>query len=148
MNNQNVKIYLIISGILLLIFLILIFYPVNKKTTQLNEKQSSLPMPTSVEINIENNRQNNNQPLIISPAEFTGVLENEPPDNIKNQALEKQNLRNLTPYDSGLFKIDFDYNEDKFVVYLNEPKQENKSEFLKWLKNNFPNLPENQFNFR
>ncbi len=147
MNYQNVKVYLFISVVLIILFIVLIFYSTNKKSSQLDDQQILIPTPTSIEINKENNFQNN-QPIIITPAEFTGVLEEEPPENIKNKALEKQNLRNLTPFDSGLYKIDFDYSEDKFIVYLNEPKEENKKEFFKWLKENFPNLPENQFNFR
>ena len=63
-------------------------------------------------------------------------------------ALQKQDLRNKTLFDTGLFQIDFDYGEDKFVVILAEPKGENRQQFNQWLKDNYPSLNVNQFNFK
>jgi len=150
-NTHNIKSYLLISGVLIILFLLVIFYPINKKSYNQQVIENYFPTPTK----IETRKKTLISPsvslpttIIISPVDFTGVLEEETPQEVKDQAIEKQTLRKLTPFNSGLFKIDFDYREDKFIVELSEPKEKNKQEFSKWIKDNFPNLKENQFNFK
>lgn len=147
MNPPNIKIYLAVSGVLIILFLFVNFYPFNKKlTTNQQSIDTNLPTPTSIEIN-QSSSTDDLLPTLPS-ADFTGVSDEEIPPEIYNAAFQKQKLRNQVPFDIGLFKIDFDYAEDKFIITLYEPKEKNRSQFDQWLKNNYPNLNINQFNFR
>ena len=144
MNPPNIKTYIIISGVLIFLFLIVSFVPFGKKNNN-QPGSENFPTPTLV----EGNQLPSTSPLpTIEPMDFTGVAEEEIPPEIAVPASEKENLRSQTPFDTGLFQIDFDYGEDKFIVTLAEPKQENRQQFDQWLKNNYPNLNSNQFNFR
>lgn len=144
MNTPNIKLYLAISGVLIVLFLIVIFVPFGKKPTKPQSPIHTVPTPTLVIVDQSHDIQN----IVEEPIDFTGVADEEIPPNIANTAAEKQNLMNQTPFDSGLFKVDFDYSEDKFIITLAEPKQENRQQFDQWLKDNYPNLSTNQFNFR
>lgn len=144
MNTPNIKLYLAISGVLIVLFLIVIFVPFGKKPTKPQSPIHTVPTPTLVIVDQSHDIQN----IVEEPIDFTGVADEEIPPNIANTAAEKQNLMNQTPFDSGLFKVDFDYSEDKFIITLAEPKQESRQQFDQWLKDNYPNLSTNQFNFR
>ena len=144
MNTPNLKLYIGISAGLLLVFIILVVFPFGKKSIN-NQSPiiNNFPTPTTVEIS----NQSAIEPTIPS-SDFTGVAEEELPQSVVDLSTQKQQLRSQIPFDTGLFSIDFDYGEDKFVVTLNEPKDQARTEFNDWLKNNYPVLNINQFNFK
>ncbi|KKQ23226.1 MAG: hypothetical protein US40_C0016G0014 [Candidatus Roizmanbacteria bacterium GW2011_GWC2_37_13] len=146
MNTPNIKIYLAVSGVLIILFLIVTFVPFGKKSTSNQPPTTNFPTPTSVEIN--QIPDTSNQSPMVESVDFTGAAEEELPPEVMDAALQKQDLRNKTLFDTGLFQIDFDYGEDKFVVILAEPKGENRQQFNQWLKDNYPSLNVNQFNFK
>lgn len=147
MNPPNIKIYLAISGILIVLFIVITFYPFGKKiNTNQQPLNTNFPTPTSIKTNKP--PKTNYQSPTIKPVDFTGVAEEEIPPQVYDAALQKQELKNQVPFDTGLFKIDFDYSEDKFIITLAEPKGENRIQFDKWLKENYPLLTTNQFNFK
>lgn len=79
--------------------------------------------------------------------EFTGA----PLDlsgEVKKQAKARTDLLEKVPYTQKEFSIDFDYREAKFIVTLSEPKDESKKVFLKWLKENYPNISEDEVIFK
>ncbi len=145
MPTPNMKVYLAISGVLIVLFLVVTFIPFGKKSTD-DQPQNNFPTPTTIEANPTSGV--NNQVPTVAPADFTGVSEQEMPQEAANISLQKQDLRSKVPLDTGLFQIDFDYGEDKFIVTLAEPKAENRQQFGQWLKENYPSLDNNQFNFK
>ena len=144
MNPPNIKVYIMISGAIIILFLIVTFIPFGKKIG--NQTPENFPTPTLVEVN-QSPDGDNQQPMVES-VDFTGVAEEEISPEIIDAATQKQNLMNQTPLDTGLFQIDFDYGEDKFIVTLAEPKTENRQQFDQWLNDSYPSLNLNQFNFR
>lgn len=151
MQTPNIKIYLAVSGILIVLFLIVTFVPFGKKP--INNQPPTInnfPTPTLVEVNrppVTNPLTTSLSPTI-EPADFTGVKEEELPQEIKNISLQKQDLRSKLPLNLSTFSIDFDYAEDKFVVTLNDPKDQARTEFENWRKANYPALVTSQFNFK
>lgn len=145
MQTPNVKVYLIVSGILIVLFLMVSFYPFGKKGS--NKLQNNLMLtPTSVE---SNPSINNNFPTpTLVPADFTGVADEGIPQDIVNSSAQKTALKNKLPLDLSTFSVEFDYNEDKFVVNLKDPKDKARTEFENWKNSNYPALNINQFNFR
>jgi len=147
MNQPNIKIYLAVSGALIVLFLLVTFYPFGKKQNTNNQLlNTNGPTPTIVETN--SSAINNFPTPTLAPADFTGVADEVIPQDIVDSSTQKQELRSKVPFDTGLFQIDFDYAEDKFIVTLNEPKSENRRQFDQWLKENYSLLNINQFNFR
>jgi len=141
MQPPNIKIYLMISGALIVLFLIVTFVPFGKKSTD-QEQQINFPTPTSVEID------KSAVAPTIEPGDFTGVAEEELPAEATNLSLQKQDLRGRLPLELSTFTIDFDYSEDRFVVTLIEPKDQARVEFENWRSANYPALNISQFNFR
>lgn len=145
MNPPNIKVYIIVSAVLIILFVIVSFFPFGRKGAGQGTPEN-FPTPTLVE--------GNQLPLgegeseIIEAVDFTGAVEEEIPPEVYDAAFQKQELRNQTPFDTGLFQIDFDYSEDKFIITLTEPKGENRQQFNQWLSENYPGLNLSQFNFR
>ena len=146
MNPPNIKIYLIISGSLIVLFLVVTFVPFGKKTV--NKPSGNFPIPTTYEINPPPYLEPTVGIPYIEPVEFTGVKDIELPPEVLERSNQKQDLRKQVPFNTGLFQIDFDYSEDKFIVTLTEPKVDNRTQFDNWKQNNYPTIPINQFNFR
>lgn len=144
MDSQNIKVYLAISGALIILFILVLVIPFTKKTTPSPlQPTASPPFPTSIQTDSTDSTDS-----ISIPADFTGVAEEELPPEVLDTSLQKKDLRQKVPLNLTAFLIDFDYSEDKFIVTLNEPKDQAKKEFEEWLKNNYPNLNINQFNFK
>lgn len=145
MNPPNIKVYIIVSAILILLFVIVSFFPFGGKRTGQGSTEN-FPTPTLVEGN--QFPPSEGESKIIEAVDFTGAVEEEIPPEVYDAAFQKQELRNQTPFDTGLFQIDFDYGEDKFIVTLAEPKNDNRHQFNQWLSENYPGLNLSQFNFR
>jgi len=144
MDNQNIKTYLIVAGIVVFIFLFLLIIPFSRLKKTTNNSDQDITIPTGVQI--DNKGQNIESTTEIS--NFTGVAEEELPQPIYDAAIQKQTLRRLVPITLASFSINFDYGEDKFIISLSEPKDQSRQEFNKWRNDNYPAIEENQFNFQ
>ncbi len=149
MDSQNVKVYLAISGALIVLLILIIIIPFSKKqpvSSPNPQQQATNLIPTSVETNpsASSGQANNPSPMIVK-ADFTGVVEEELPPQVLDTSLQKKDLRQKVPLDLSTFSIDFDYGEDKFIVSLKDPKDQAKQEFETWRTNNYPGLGSEQF---
>ncbi|KKP67209.1 MAG: hypothetical protein UR63_C0019G0003 [Candidatus Roizmanbacteria bacterium GW2011_GWC2_35_12] len=145
MPQPNIKVYLLVSGLLIVLFLVVTFVPFGKKT--INKVNKYSPIPTTVEVNPPPYLEPTIGAPYIEPVEFTGVKDIELPPEVLERSTQKRDLRITTPFDTGLFRIDFDYSEDKFLVSINEPRKDNLKQFEDWKRNNYPAIPINQFIF-
>lgn len=143
MDNSNIKVYLAISGALLVLFILVLIIPFSSKKTVNNESSTSNqnPFPTS----IETNSTNSTIKLTPVPADFTGALEEKIPQPIIDFAAQKKDLRLKVPLSLSTFTIDFDYSEDKFNLTLKDPKDQSQKEFDSWKTANYPLLGSDQF---
>jgi len=145
MDNSNIKVYLAVSGALIVLLILIIVIPFTKKSPTQSDTTNSTgqPFPTSIETNSTGSTNSTDSTSI--PADFTGVAEEELPAQVLDTSLQKKDLRQKTPFDLSAFTIDFDYSEDKFVVTLKDPKDQAKTEFESWRTANYPGLGTEQF---
>lgn len=146
MDNSNIKIYLAISGALVVLFILIILVPFSSKKTVDNGSSTTNrnPFPTSIETN-STNSTNSTKRLAPIPADFTGALEEQIPQPIIDLATQKKDLRSKVPLSLSTFTIDFDYSEDKFTVALKDPKDQAQKEFEGWRAANYSLLINDQF---
>jgi len=155
MENLNTKVYLAISGAVILLLLLILLIPFSKKNPIQSDKISptSQLFPTTIETN-PSPSSNNDQPLVIdglSPtpivieARFTGVFEEELPQVIIDFDAQKYELQQKLPLSLSTFSIDFDYGQDRFVVSLKDPKSQAQKEFESWRVANYSKLSADQF---
>lgn len=137
MDNSNIKVYLAISGALIVLFILILVIPFSKKPTATLQPTPYTPRPTIVDTG--------GQDPVSVPAVFTGVAEEELPSQTIDLSLQKQDLRQKTPLDLSAFIIDFDYSEDKFIVTLKDPKDQSQKEFESWRTTNYSGLGAEQF---
>ncbi len=141
MPQPNIRIYIVLSGILAVILIVILIFPINRKTGTTDP--SNPPTPTTFDLSPG---QTGTVPTVAT-SEFTGVEEEVLPDEIVNQATQKQELRYKTPISLSTFSIDFSYVDDKFIITLNDPKDAALREFEEWKRNNYPSIPMDQFIF-
>jgi hypothetical protein len=144
MPQPNIKLYIILSGVLALILIVILIIPINRKT-QTTDNGADFPTPTTID---SAGRQN--APVIeptVKTSDFTGVEEETLPKEISDQSTQKQELRYRTPVSFTTFSVDFSYTEDKFTIFLNDPKDVSLREFEEWKRNNYPSIPMDQFIF-
>jgi len=84
----------------------------------------------------------------LTPIEFTGVKEEPIPQEMVDFSKQKLSLMQKLPLKTNDFAIDFDYDNDKFVVKLNPSYEDSQKKFDDWLKNNYPSIPKEQFIFQ
>jgi hypothetical protein len=84
----------------------------------------------------------------LTPIEFTGVKEEPIPQEMVDFSKQKLSLMKKLPLKTADFAIDFDYDNDKFVVKLNPPHEDSQKKFDDWLKNNYPSISKDQFIFQ
>lgn len=141
--GKPVIIIFLLSIILLgLFFLISFKKPAQKPTEIISPTQA--PSPTTFIVTKPSPTLPEASPTLIAPT-FTGVKEEELPQNELDLSQQKQELKNKLPIKEAGFTIEFDYAEDKFTVSLIEPKEKSKQDFLGWLKANYPAIPEDRF---
>ncbi len=159
MYPPNIKIYLGLGIILLVLFILVIILPFGEKSTPRNNLPTNITSTPIYSSPYQNNKptkiQSNISPvniisptIIIPPTGFTGVKEEDLPYEIKTLSEQKQLLKSKLPITDNFFSIEFNYEEDKFIVKLNEPKGEAKVAFEDWLKKNYPAIPWNRFIFQ
>ncbi len=131
---------LIFSGVFLLFVIFILFLIIsNKPKTNIEDNKTAISPYQKIKIENSEKTSPTNLP-IISPQEFTGVKEEELPKDVKDYSDQKLNLLKKLPLKMSYFTIDFDYVEDKFTVYYNEPKSTSKNMFSSWLFQNYPAL--------
>ncbi|KKP60613.1 MAG: hypothetical protein UR54_C0010G0006 [Candidatus Roizmanbacteria bacterium GW2011_GWA2_34_18] len=145
MDSQNIKVYLAISGALIILLILVIIIPFTKKssTTSTTQPTPYNLRPTTVETNPSPNNQSPDNNTV--PADFTGVAEEELSPEVIDISLQKKDLRQKTPLDFSTFSIDFNYGEDKFIVTFKDPKDQAQKEFNSWRLINYPGLGTDQF---
>ena len=139
MPKPNIKIYIVISLVIILVTLFLLSIVLSKRKEQ---QISPTPSITPITDQFSNS---NITPEVIQPTGFTGVLEEELPTEIKNESEQVQELSNRVPISEAQFDIDFDWGEYKFIVKLKEPKDQAQTTFDQWLQQNYPNIPIEEF---
>lgn len=144
--NKESRIYFIIGGILLSIFCILLLVPKTKKE-QGTPSPTTFPSPTSYAVS-STKKDNIITPTLIPARDFTGVKEEELSTEASSLIIQKQNLKKKIPLQGNYFNITFDYNEDKFIVELKEPKTDTQTKFEQWLKQSYPTIPIDRFIFK
>jgi hypothetical protein len=155
-NNKNS--YLILIPFLFLFFLILMILTLalqNRKKT--GEQAVPSPTPTlsfptthpriKTRLTPSPTISSTITPTPISPT-FTGVKEEPIPQEMVDFSKQKLSLMQKLPLKTTDFAIDFDYDNDKFVVKLNPPKEESQKKFEDWLKNSYPSIPKDLFLFQ
>ena len=147
MDSQNIKVYLAISGALIVLLILIIVIPFTKQkpVTNLQQPINNL-IPTTVETN-QSPGTNNPSPITIK-AGFTGAIDEPVPQQIIDLAAQKKDLQSKVPLNLSTFTIDFDYGEDKFIVSLKDPRDTAQKEFESWRGANYPALGSEQFTFR
>ncbi|MEO6508592.1 MAG: hypothetical protein ABIO02_01440 [Patescibacteria group bacterium] len=138
---RNPKIILI--SFLLLVLLVLII--IANKLTKKNEISSGNPTPPLISItSYVTQPPNPNVPGEIMPT-FTGARDVTFAQPTQQYIDKRGELRESVPLNGPTFSIDFNFREDKFTVTLKEPKNESQAAFNEWLKNNYPELPLEDF---
>jgi len=112
-------------------------------TTYQQSQTRLTPLPTSITPIIDQSITPN-----LTPIEFTGVKEEPIPQEMVDFSRQKLSLMQKLPLKTTDFAIDFDYDNDKFVVTLNPPKEESQKKFEDWLKNSYPSIPKDLFLFQ
>lgn len=136
------RIYLILSGVLVVLFLAFMFIPFGKKNSpDQSQVDTTYPTPTKV--------QAINPTVLptIAIAPFTGVKDVSLPPALADEATQKKTLRDKTPIQLSTFSVSFDYSQDKFTVSLVSPKDQSLKEFQNWRQSNYPAIPLDQFVF-
>jgi len=155
MDSQNIKVYLAISGALIVLLILIIIIPFSKKSSSLTPNglvpSPYSPLPTTVQTGSTDSTDSTDltdstSPIV--PAGFTGALDEPVPQNIIDLSNQKRDLQSKVPLSLSTFSIDFDYGEDKFVVTLKDPRDTAQKEFESWRTANYPGLGSEQFTFR
>lgn len=150
MDSQNIKVYLAISGALIILFILIIIIPFSKKPLTTNNQPlvTDYPLPTTVQTNsTASTDSTDSTDLTPAPikASFTGAINEPVPQNIVDLSNQKKDLQQKLPLDLSTFTIDFDYSEDKFIVTLKDPRDQAQKEFENWRTGNYPGLSAEQF---
>lgn len=140
MHTPNIRLYFILSGILVIILVATFIISLSRRAVN-QPPGETFPTPTFVETAPVDEHGS------IATVDFTGVAEEELPESLADQVSQKQDLRYRTPLTLSTFAIDFDYGQDKFTVALNEPKDQSRQEFNDWKNANYPAIPIREFIF-
>ncbi len=145
MPKPNFKLYIIALVIILIILIIVVFILTNlkKQSSIINHQSSNIPTPTPFVVAPTLKSPAKSEIINITPR-FTGANEDIPQPTL-SAASQKQRLKKNLPINTKEFSITYDYSSDLFVVVLAEPKSENKTIFMNWLKENYPLLTLNKF---
>lgn len=161
MENQRQLYTVLILGLFLILFVLIVTnFLIQKATTPKNKTIFPLtPKPTLSIITITPISRftpiityyptgfNILQTPTSIPPTSTGAKDEIPKEEI-DLSQQKLDLMNKLPLKTDQFTIDFDYNQDRFLVNLSLPKTENKVHFDQWLKENYPAIPYNLFLFK
>lgn len=146
MSKSVIKFYVVPGLIALLFIIILLLVPLNNK----KEKVTASPTPGTV-ITLPTKflaPDKTASPTLIPPQKFTGAdINQELPPDLREIGEQKTTLRRLTPLTLPFGVIEFNYENDIFVVRLNESNDENLRLFTTWREENYPALTQDKFAF-
>lgn len=143
MLSRKLKIYLLV-GFLILSFVLLLILLLARRPGQLPPEEG--PTPTAIQTSPAEGEVT--IPEKIEPT-FTGVLEEEIPKEEQEKINQAFELRQRLPIKTSQFELDYDYENDNFVVKIAEPFAENRQKFGQWLiDNGFDKIPEDRFVFK
>lgn len=145
MNMPNNKIYLVVSFALIILLVLILIIPFGKKKTPEQLVPTTFPTPTTFETQPNDPIGTTPGQNDLKPTVFTGVKEETLPKELVDLSAQKLTLRQKTPLSLSTFTISFDYNTDKFVVTLIDPKDQAQKEFESWRVANYPGLGTEQF---
>lgn len=150
--KRNLLIFLVFFTIIFISSLIIVIGRKNK--TPLPQKQILSPAPTITPIIIEKKSRFPSPsitqfiPSVLIPT-FTGVKEEEVPKEKLTISQQYLDLKKRLPVITDDFKIDYDFNEAKFIVVFKKPFETAQSKFYQWLiENGFDKIPKEDFDFR
>jgi hypothetical protein len=131
----------LVSGVIIIIFIIVITVITIKSRSTSQSSLTPSVTPTSPAV-----APNYQLPTPIPLLDFTGaVATQELPTDLKSIGEEKTALRRLTPLFLDFAVIEFDYENDKFLVQILDPIEENKTQFTSWRTQTYPALLDAQF---
>ncbi len=142
MFDKHALIYLLLSGILIILIFAVVIFP--SRNQSIKPVQPNFPTPTMVQI-LPASPPTSSLPQI-SPTNTGG--NEELPTDIKDLSSEKQVLRRKTPLTTPNFTIIFDYANDNFIVTPTSQTPPISQIFPAWLRQNYPLIPISQFNFK
>lgn len=147
-SKSAIKFYVIPGVIALLLLLVLLLVPLNKKKS---DKSAAAPSPTVI-ITLPTKSllpSSSIVPSIIPPQSFTGAdVNQELPTDLRMIGEQKTALRRLTPLTLPFGTIEFDYENDIFLVRLTNQSEEVQQQFSVWREQNYPALTQDRFAFR
>lgn len=149
MSKSAIKFYVIPGVIALIIITIVLLIPIkNKKNTE-----NISPTPTIIinlpdkSLSLTPNKELS--PTLIPPQSFTGAdINQEIPQDLKAIGVQKTALRRLTPLTLPFGTIEFDYENDIFLVQLSKQNEQSPQLFTAWREQNYPSLTQDKFAFR
>lgn len=141
--SKNSKTLIIAFLIIFVVLYTISFILQTKKQTKPKIFKKTIT-PTSNSWQMKNTPISPLTPTLIPPT-FTGVFEKEMPEAEASLVKQKQALKTHLPFTDDNFVITFDYEQDKFIVQLKEPKTNSQIKFKEWLKNNYPAIPLDRF---
>lgn len=143
MLKPNLKLYFILIVILIVLFILVLIIPYGKREEKI--QPTPTPLPTN-STDFNPLPPIKLTPTIIHPTS-TGASEDVPPETL-NFAIQKQNLKKMTPLTQKGFTVTFDYSNDIFIVALSAPKDTSRQAFNSWLKQTYPAVPITKFIFK
>lgn len=148
MSKSTIKFYVIPGVVALLLLLILLLVPFNKKKTD-----SIIFTPTpSITVTLPTKSllpKDKVIPSLIPPQSFTGAdVNQEIPESLRTVGEQKTALRRLTPLTLPFGTVEFDYENDIFLVRLTSQSETVQQEFILWREQNYPALTQDKFAFR
>lgn len=79
---------------------------------------------------------------------FTGAIEEELPNEFVSEVEAKRSLRKSVPVERPEFKVDFDWDEFRFIVTLKGDEASSRQAFQEWKTANYPSISDKEFLFR
>lgn len=148
MSKSAIKFYVIPGVIALVLLLILLLVPFNKKKSS---QTIPTPVPTTIIILPTKSLlpKVGVAPSLIPPQSFTGAdVNQEIPESLRTIGEQKTALRRITPLTLPFGTIEFDYENDIFLVRLTNQSETVQQEFTLWREQNYPALTQDKFAFR
>lgn len=137
--QKSTYIYFVIPVLILIIVIVVI-------TMASSSKKSTISTLKNSKQNIITPTTNYHLPTTIPPADFTGADDTQTlPAEVQNVGEQKTALRRLTPLVLPFGTIEFDYENDNFLLQLIGSKEEFVPQFEVWRNENYPALTDDKF---
>lgn len=145
MSKSAIKFYVVPGLIALLFIIFLLLVPLDNKKDELISPtpNTSIIVPTKFLA-----PDKTISPTLIPPQKFTGAdITQELPPDLKAIGEQKTALRRLTPLTLPFGIIEFNYEDDIFIVRFDESNDQNQQLFTTWREENYPALTQDKFAF-